>query len=96
MDSAAEAAALARAHWSLGGRGVLLAQPPPTSLDADALIEETVAEAHAQGVRRAAVTPWVLARLHEQSGGRTLAVNRELILANARLAAEVAVELAAR
>jgi pseudouridine-5'-phosphate glycosidase len=37
------------------------------------------------------VTPFVLARLHERSGGRTLAVNRELAAANAQLAAEVAV-----
>jgi pseudouridine-5'-phosphate glycosidase len=36
----------------------------------------------------------VLARLHERSQGRTLAVNRELILANARLAGELAVALA--
>ena len=38
-----------------------------------------------------AVTPFVLGRLHERSGGRTLRVNRELVIANARLAAEVAV-----
>jgi pseudouridine-5'-phosphate glycosidase len=37
------------------------------------------------------VTPFVLARLHERSGGRTLAVNRELAAANAQLAAELAV-----
>jgi pseudouridine-5'-phosphate glycosidase len=37
------------------------------------------------------VTPFVLQFLHERSGGRTLEVNRELIVANARLAAQVAV-----
>ena len=42
----------------------------------------------------AAVTPFVLGRLHEKSGGRTLAVNRDLIVANARLAGELAVALA--
>jgi pseudouridylate synthase len=36
------------------------------------------------------VTPFSLPFLHEQSGGRTLAVNRELIVANAGLASEVA------
>ena len=41
------------------------------------------------------MTPFVLAYLHEQSGGRTLAVNRELIVANAGLAGEVAVAYAA-
>ena len=38
-----------------------------------------------------AVTPFVLSYLHEHSGGRTLAANRELVVANAALAAEVAV-----
>jgi pseudouridine-5'-phosphate glycosidase len=37
------------------------------------------------------VTPFVLAFLHERSGGETLRVNRDLIVANARLAGEVAV-----
>ena len=41
------------------------------------------------------MTPFVLARLHERSSGRTLEVNRTLIVANARLAAEVAVAFAA-
>jgi pseudouridylate synthase len=42
------------------------------------------------------VTPFVLSFLHERSGGRTLAVNRELIVANAALAAQVAVSFATR
>jgi pseudouridine-5'-phosphate glycosidase len=40
------------------------------------------------------VTPFVLAFLHEHSGGRTLDVNRRLIVDNARLAAEVSVAFA--
>jgi pseudouridine-5'-phosphate glycosidase len=36
------------------------------------------------------VTPFVLAFLHGRSGRRTLAVNRELVVANARLASEIA------
>jgi pseudouridine-5'-phosphate glycosidase len=42
-----------------------------------------------------AVTPFVLAYLHEHSGGRTLEVNRQLIVSNARLAADVSVAFAA-
>jgi pseudouridine-5'-phosphate glycosidase len=95
VDSAAEAARLARAHWALGGAGVILAQPPPTSLDAEPLIAEALEAAEQEGVSGAAVTPFVLGRLHERSGGRTLAVNRDLIVANARLAGELAVALAA-
>jgi pseudouridine-5'-phosphate glycosidase len=94
-ESAAEAAAIARAHWDLGGSGIVLAQPPPTSLgDVEPLIEAALAEADRADVRGQAVTPFVLAYLHRHSEGRTLAVNRELIVANAGLAAEVAVAAA--
>ena len=40
------------------------------------------------------VTPFVLSWLHERSGGRTLAANRALVVANAGLAAQVALALA--
>jgi pseudouridine-5'-phosphate glycosidase len=92
VESAAEAAAVANAHWELEGGGLLLAQPPPTSLDdVEPLIEQALADADRQHVHGQAVTPFVLANLHERSDGRTLAANRELVVANARLAAEVAV-----
>jgi pseudouridine-5'-phosphate glycosidase len=91
VESADEAATVARAHWELGGGGLLLAQPPPTSLDdVEPLIEEALAEAARRRVSGQAVTPFVLSFLHERSGGRTLAVNRELVVANAGLASEVA------
>jgi pseudouridylate synthase len=96
VESAAEAAALAAAHWSLGGTGLLLANAPPESLDVATLIEETVAAAAKAGVTGQAMTPWVLASLHERSGGRTRDVNRALIVANARLAGEVAVAFRGR
>ena len=59
------------------------------------LIEEIVAEADAAGIVGQAVTPYVLATLHERSGGETRRVNRDLIVANAGLAAEIAVAYAA-
>ena len=62
------------------------------------LIEERQlvrAEAERRGVTGQAVTPFVLSFLHERSEGRTLAANRELVVANAGLAAEVAVASAA-
>jgi pseudouridylate synthase len=96
VESAEEAAAVARTHWQLKRRsGLLLAQPPPTSLDdVEPLVEQALAAAEAQGVTGPAVTPFVLAFLHERSGGRTLEVNRRLVLENAQLAAEVAVAYA--
>jgi pseudouridine-5'-phosphate glycosidase len=90
VESPAEAAGIAQAHWRLGGAGVLLGRPPEHPVDVEPLIEEAVAAASGQGVTGQAVTPFVLAFLHERSGGRTLEVNRELIVANAGLAAAVA------
>lgn len=95
VEDAAAAARTAAAHWQLGGCGLLLANPPPESLDVEDLIEEAVAEADRQGVSGQAVTPFVLAHLHARSDGRTLDVNRKLIVANARLAGDVAVAFAA-
>jgi pseudouridine-5'-phosphate glycosidase len=94
VESAAEAADVAHAHWELGGGGLLLARPPDESLDdVEPLIEEALSEADVRGVTGQAVTPFVLSFLHERSGGRTLAANRALVIANGRLAGEVAVFL---
>ena len=95
-ESAGEAARIAREHWSLKRHtALLLAQPPPESLDVEPLIAEALAGAEEQGVTGPRVTPFVLSFLHGRSGGATLRVNRALVLANARLAAEVAVAYAA-
>jgi len=91
VETPDEAARVARVHWSLGGAGLLLGRPPDESLDVEELIEEAVDEARARGIVAGAVTPFVLSRLHERSGGETLRVNRELIAANAGLAAQAAV-----
>jgi pseudouridine-5'-phosphate glycosidase len=91
VESAAEATRIARAHWELGGGGLLLARPPDESLeDVEPLIEEALARAAEQGVAGQDVTPFVLSFLHERSGGATLRANRELVVENAALAAEVA------
>ena len=94
VESVEDAARLARLHWELGGCGLLVARPPDESLDADDLIAEALAEAERQEIAGQAVTPFVLARLHERSGGLTLAVNRALAAANAGLAGELAVAAA--
>jgi pseudouridine-5'-phosphate glycosidase len=96
VESAQEAAQVARTHWDLRRHSaVLLAQPPPESLDdVESLIEQALAAAAEQDVSGQRLTPFVLAFLHERSDGRTLRVNRDLVLANAQLAAEVAVAYA--
>jgi pseudouridine-5'-phosphate glycosidase len=91
VEEPAEAAAIAIGHWELGGAGVLLGNPPENGVDVEPLVAEALGQAAEQGVSGKALTPFVLARLHERSGGRTLDVNRDLIVANAALAARVAV-----
>jgi pseudouridine-5'-phosphate glycosidase len=96
VESADEAARIARAHWQLGRRTALvLANPPADGLDdVEPLIEEALVAARSERVTGQAVTPFVLERLHRASGGRTLAANRRLVADNAALAAEVAVAYA--
>ena len=91
VESADEAARIADAHWRLGGNTLLVGRAPDESLDVSELIEEILAEAGEQGVAGQSVTPFVLGALHERSGGKTRRVNRDLIVANAGLAGEVAV-----
>jgi len=95
VEEAAEAARIAAAHWELGGAGLLLAQPPPESLEVEGLIESAVSAAAAASVSGQGVTPFVLSFMHEHSAGRTREVTRALIVSNARLAAETAVAYAA-
>jgi pseudouridine-5'-phosphate glycosidase len=95
VDDAAEVARIADAHWRLGGNSILVGRPPDESLDVTELIEEVVAEADERGIVGQAVTPFVLAALHERSNGETRRVNRDLIVANAGLAAEIAAAHAA-
>jgi pseudouridine-5'-phosphate glycosidase len=96
VESAEEAARVAAEHWQLGGTGLLLGRAPDEPLDdVEPLVEEALAAAAAGGVTGQAVTPYVLAHLHRESGGRTEAANRALVAQNARLAGEVALEIAA-
>ena len=97
VETAEEAAEIARAHWRLGRHtSILLGRPTEDSLDdVEPLIEQALAAANERGVAGQEVTPFVLSFLHRESGGRTLTANRELIVANARLAGEVAVAYAA-
>lgn len=99
VDSAEQAAALFQAHTRMGGAGVVLCFPCPTEVavsptDFAAWLNEAERAAETAGVSGARVTPFLLARIAESSAGQTLAANRALIVANARLAAEVAGALA--
>ncbi|HXY81062.1 MAG TPA: pseudouridine-5'-phosphate glycosidase [Gaiellaceae bacterium] len=94
VESAAEAAELARLHWQLGGHGLLLGRAPDEPLDdVEPLVEAALRAAREAGVSGQGVTPFVLSYLHRESGGRTLRANRDLVAQNARLAGEIAVSL---
>jgi len=100
LDSPAELAALLAAHAALGvPGGILIGNPVPEAealpaAEIEAIIAQAVAEAAAKGIASKAVTPFLLARIVELTGGRSLAANIALIRDNVRLAARVAVELA--
>ena len=99
-DAAAAAAAF-DAHRSLPGAGAMLfVQPPPADValpadEVDGWVSDALLEAERQRVRGGAVTPFVLSRIAALSGGRTLRANIGLIVNNARMAADIAVALAA-
>jgi len=92
IESPAEAAHIAHAHWELGGGGILVGRPPDEPLDdVEPLIEQALREARERRVTGQAVTPFVLSYLHRESGGRTQRANKDLVAQNARLAGEIAV-----
>jgi len=100
VETPADAARVIGRHLELpGAGGLLIVQPPPAELAIDpdevsAWIVTAVAAAAAEGIRGGAVTPFILSRMAELSGGRTLRVNIGLIVSNARLAARIAVAYA--
>ena len=78
---------------------MLVANPVPEadeipSAEMNRHIAEAQAEAEAKGVSGKAVTPFLLARIVELTGGRSLATNIALVKNNARLAADIAAALA--
>jgi len=75
--------------------GILFVAPVPTSSaledsDAESAITQAVQEADAHGIGGNLVTPFVLRRVVELTGGRSLAANKALLLNNARTAAIIA------
>jgi pseudouridylate synthase len=77
----------------------VIAQPVEAhdSLDHDEMetaLARALDLARTRGVTGKAVTPFLLDQLRQGTGGRSLVANRSLIVANARLAGEVASALA--
>ncbi|HEX6989044.1 MAG TPA: pseudouridine-5'-phosphate glycosidase [Bacillota bacterium] len=98
-----EPADVARAFAALQAAGLasalVLAQPVPAAFELDpalhaAALEAALREATAQGIRGKAITPFLLARFSELTGGASVEANAALVEANARLGARVAAALA--
>ncbi len=99
-DTPAQIVEIALRHWELGLRsGVLVVVPPPAEAalahaDVDAAIETALLDAQAAGVRGQQMTPFLLSRVKELTGGASLQANLALLLNNARIGAKIAVEFA--
>ena len=99
VDTAADVAAALRTKWGIGlDGGMVVAVPIPEqhALDndeIDSVIDQAIIEMQQQGITGKDTTPFLLASIAERTGGRSLEANIQLVLNNARVAAEVAVEL---
>jgi pseudouridine-5'-phosphate glycosidase len=99
VDTPAKVAAVVHARRALhtDGYGMVLANPAPEPLDAtlhQRVLASALQAAQTAGVRGKDVTPFLLDHFHRETGGASLAANVALVRANARLAAQVAVQLA--
>jgi pseudouridine-5'-phosphate glycosidase len=89
VDTPDETARVLQAAWATGSRGVVVAIPPPVELEgAEEIVQRAVREL--ADVSGPELTPRLLARIAELSRGRSLDLNVDLVVNNARVAARVA------
>jgi pseudouridine-5'-phosphate glycosidase len=102
LDTAQEQADFIRTKWRLGlAGGVVVSNPVPPDAampkdEIDRITGQALAEAGAQGVSGKAVTPFLLDRIKQLTGGRSLATNIALVKHNAQVGARLAVALNAK
>jgi pseudouridine-5'-phosphate glycosidase len=102
LESPEEIAAFAQAHWGAGMKSaVLVTNPVPAPVaipksEMDPFIAQASAEAVEKNIRGQALTPFLLQRISELTGNRSMRVNLALLLNNARLAAQIARALTTR
>lgn len=100
VNDANEVARIIKTKWDLGLEGgVLVANPIPHeySMDhtvIDKAIDKALEMAKEKGIRGKATTPFLLATIKDLTGGESFASNLQLAYNNARVASQVAVELA--
>jgi pseudouridine-5'-phosphate glycosidase len=99
VDSPLEQARFIRTKWSLGlNGGVVVSNPVPQESampkeEIDRITEQALREAGEQGVTGKAITPFLLDRIKQLTGGRSLATNIALVKNNALVGARLAVAL---
>ena len=79
--------------------GILISNPVPEEFALphdyiDSIVEQAVREAEEQGIRGKDSTPFLLKRIVELTGGKSLEANIHLVVNNAKIGAQIAVELA--
>jgi pseudouridylate synthase len=95
LDTPHEVVAFARTHWELGMNSALLVCQPLSPEEEipqeriNGVIRQARQEAHTQGIHGQPLTPFLLARLSELTGGESLKANLRLLLNNAKLAAQI-------
>jgi len=100
LDDPRQIARVMKSNWELGlESGIVVANPIPESYAlpkevVDLAIEQSLAEAHAKGITGKAVTPFLISRVSELTGGTSAAGSVQLGLNNARLSAAIAVAYA--
>jgi len=96
LDKPEEIASLMQAKWGLGLKGgIVVANPIPEAFSMDhniinEAIDQALIEANEKGVRGQDVTPFLLSKIKDITGGDSLESNIELVYNNAKLAAQIA------
>jgi pseudouridine-5'-phosphate glycosidase len=99
LDTPEQQARFIRTKWQLGlTGGVVVSNPVPAESamkneEIGGIIAQALREADQQGVKGKAVTPFLLARIKDLTGGRSLATNIALVKHNALVGARLAVAL---
>jgi pseudouridylate synthase len=98
FDDPKDIADFAKTHWEYGlGTAILVTVPPPieSALPSDymeEMIELAISEAGDRQITGAATTPFLLNRISQQTGQRSLEANVALLQNNAHIAGQIAVE----
>ncbi len=96
VESVDEVATIARSHWEAGVVGaVLVVVPPPAeqalpAWEVEAIILRALDEAKHKNIHGAAVTPFLLRRINQLSGGDSLRANLALLQNNVLVACQIA------